>query len=68
MVNYQVKNTVTKPKCSNISDQITLSVGIASMIPTHENSPEIIIAAADQALYQAKAQGRNTFCIYNQDK
>ncbi|TAE61880.1 MAG: diguanylate cyclase [Nostocales cyanobacterium] len=55
-------------QCSYISTQITLSIGIASMIPTNETLPEAIIAAADQALYRAKSQGRNTYCIYNNDE
>jgi diguanylate cyclase (GGDEF)-like protein len=38
---------------------ITLSFGVASLIPEYESSPEILIAAADRALYQAKAQGRD---------
>src|SRR5438045_7131610 len=37
---------------------ITLSVGIAEF-PTHGDSPESLIAAADGALYQAKREGRD---------
>ncbi|OLC03447.1 MAG: hypothetical protein AUH78_02760 [Gemmatimonadetes bacterium 13_1_40CM_4_69_8] len=37
---------------------ITLSVGIAEF-PTHGDSPESMIAAADRALYRAKHEGRN---------
>jgi len=37
---------------------ITLSVGIAEF-PTHGDSPESMIAAADGALYQAKREGRD---------
>jgi diguanylate cyclase (GGDEF)-like protein len=37
----------------------TLSIGISSF-PEHGNSAEALIRAADQALYAAKAQGRNT--------
>ncbi|WP_325078590.1 diguanylate cyclase domain-containing protein [Sphaerospermopsis aphanizomenoides] len=49
---------------SLVSDQVTLSIGIVSIIPTVEITKEKIIAAADQALYQAKAQGRNTYSVY----
>ena len=40
----------------------TLSVGIASY-PTHGSSPAELIRAADLALYQAKARGRNQVVI-----
>ena len=39
--------------CSPISPYGTLSVGVASLIPTPESSPASLIAAADFALYQA---------------
>lgn len=39
-------------------DRITISVGIATY-PTHAKSVQELLRAADAALYQAKAQGRN---------
>jgi diguanylate cyclase (GGDEF)-like protein/PAS domain S-box-containing protein len=44
----------------------TFSVGIASF-PEHANSGEVILNLADQALYQAKAQGRNRVSVYSPD-
>ncbi len=47
-----------KHPASDVSQYVTLSIGIATCTP---NSKEkcILIEAADKALYQAKAQGRN---------
>ncbi|WP_414754024.1 EAL domain-containing protein [Anabaena sp. CCY 9910] len=44
---------------SQVSELISLSLGLATTIPDSQSSPAILIAAADQGLYQAKAQGRN---------
>ena len=38
--------------------QITLSIGVASL-PANGDTPEAVIAAADEALYEAKRKGRN---------
>ena len=48
---------------SGVSNTISLSQGIASLIPAHDTKPEQIIEFADQALYQAKQQGRNRYVI-----
>jgi two-component system chemotaxis family response regulator WspR len=44
---------------SPVSSNVTVSVGIASIIPTQGISPTQVIAMADEALYQAKQSGRN---------
>ncbi len=41
---------------------ITLSQGIASTVPSYKLSPDVLIADADKALYEAKQQGRNRYC------
>ena len=38
---------------------VTISLGVASTIPLLQSNPEIIVRAADEALYQSKAQGRD---------
>lgn len=52
---------------SLVSEYVTISLGVHSLIPDSESSPELLIALADKALYQAKAQGRNRACLYRED-
>ena len=56
---------VTHPK-SAVSEYVTLSLGVHSLIPNSESSPELLIALADKALYQAK-ESRNRACLYSED-
>lgn len=44
---------------SPVSDHLTISLGVAAAVPPLESEPDILVAAADQALYRAKAEGRN---------
>ncbi|MFN6560088.1 MAG: diguanylate cyclase domain-containing protein [Nostoc sp. ChiSLP01] len=49
---------------SDIKDIVTVSLGISSVIPTDEINPDTLIASADKALYKAKQQGRDRYCIH----
>lgn len=49
---------------SSVAPYVTISCGIASMIPDPGNSPGMLIEAADLALYRAKRQGRNRTVIF----
>lgn len=44
---------------SDCSEYVSVSAGIATVIPSPALSREDLLAAADRALYQAKHQGRN---------
>lgn len=48
---------------SPVSATITISAGIASVIPDQSLSPSQVIAMADKALYEAKQAGRNQSAI-----
>jgi len=47
---------------SPISDCITVSIGVATVLPELELGPEHLLKSADKALYQAKNTGRNKIC------
>jgi diguanylate cyclase (GGDEF)-like protein len=46
-------------KQSQVSQHVTLSFGIASLIPNSSTTPEEFLSQVDQALYQAKMEGRD---------
>jgi two-component system cell cycle response regulator len=50
---------------SSIGPYVTLSCGIATVIPSAEQSPDTLIRSADSALFQAKSTGKNRICHAN---
>lgn len=44
---------------STAASFVTISCGVSSMIPSNENSTQMLIEYADQGLYRAKSMGRN---------
>jgi diguanylate cyclase (GGDEF)-like protein len=46
-------------RTSTISEFVTLSIGVSSLIPDLHTTPLTVIALADKALYESKLSGRN---------
>lgn len=46
-------------KHASMKNVVTLSFGVASIIPDHHTTPSMLIELADKALYESKRGGRN---------
>lgn len=46
---------------SEAESHVTISIGMATMVPTGEHGPDELLRRADHALYGAKAAGRHRF-------
>ncbi|MCC6072736.1 diguanylate cyclase [Massilia sp. GCM10020059] len=46
-----------------VGDVVTMSIGVATVVPGPESSVEELMARADKALYAAKSDGRNRVCL-----
>ncbi len=53
---------------SAVSDYVTLSMGINSQIPVLDRPAESLVTLADRALYLAKKQGRDRYCLDSTNK
>ncbi|MBI2840024.1 MAG: diguanylate cyclase [Acidobacteria bacterium] len=49
---------------SQVSDWVTISLGVSTAVPTVDVSPTTLVAAAQQALGQAKHGGRNRVMVH----
>ena len=55
----QVRELGIRHEMSPVAEIVTVSLGIAAVIPPPDLTPQMLIVAADQALYQVKNSGRN---------
>ena len=56
---HHVENLHIPHRSSEIKPEVTLSIGIATEVPTLGESPHQLLGLADEYLYKAKSAGRN---------
>ena len=54
-----IKDSAIEHAKSKVTDIVSISIGVSSVIPQRDTNPEALISAADQALYRAKEDGRD---------
>jgi len=59
----EIRKSVQKMEVPNLPSA-TISIGVASIVPSLESSVEDFFNMADKALYEAKNTGRNKVCLY----
>lgn len=62
-IREQVIATNIEHDCSPVARCLTISIGIASVVPRNDLTMEDLVSAADKALYTVKRSGRNN-CRY----
>ena len=60
----EIENLNIPHATSAVANYVTVSIGVASTLPTQHSTPKKIISEADQALYTAKQSGRNKVMHY----
>ncbi len=58
-VRESVQNLKIEHEMSKVSTHVSLSLGVATMVPDEGYQAEDLVALADKALYEAKENGRN---------
>jgi diguanylate cyclase (GGDEF)-like protein len=62
-LHQRIRELELEHQASLVSSNVTVSAGIASVIPNQNFSPSQVVAMADKALYAAKQAGRNQSAI-----
>jgi len=60
----QVEVLAIPHQTSEAKPWVTISAGVAAMVPERNSAPLTLINLADQALYKAKRTGKNRVCTY----
>ncbi|MEF1288937.1 GGDEF domain-containing protein, partial [Vibrio sp. M260118] len=64
-IHSEVRKLAIAHDASDVSKYVTVSIGLVSIVPRRLDNSESIVALADSALYQAKANGRNQTCVHH---
>ena len=67
-IHHNVADAYISHPHSDVSAYVTLSIGLASCTPLPGSSNQELLKQAESALKQAKAQGRNRTCSYQDEK
>jgi diguanylate cyclase (GGDEF)-like protein len=62
-IRVAVRNLTIPHRGAPEAAQVTMSIGAASIQPTHEGEPGAVVRKADECLYQAKGEGRDRVVV-----
>lgn len=66
LVRGAVEGLALPHAASTAADHVTISVGVASLVPRDGVSPGELVRRADESLYRAKEAGRNRVSLYQE--
>ena len=58
-IRTSIGHEAKKTEKQYLDENVTISLGVATTIPEEGGKPEFLVQEADQAMYQAKREGRN---------
>jgi diguanylate cyclase (GGDEF)-like protein len=67
-IRQTVENMAIAHSKSSVAPFVTLSLGVATVVPDDKITPEVLIKFADMALYLAKSSGRNRIMVWERPK
>lgn len=63
-IRVAVKKLNIPHRNSSVDSVVTISVGVAITVPNPEDNPNLLVEAADLALYEVKKRGRDGIAVY----